>query len=39
MIATGYAELPVGRAQAMPRLAKPFVEQDRAHAITRIIRS
>jgi PAS domain S-box-containing protein len=35
IIATGYAELPEGPAQAIPRLAKPFFEQDLADAIVR----
>ncbi|MGC2087051.1 MAG: PAS domain S-box protein [Bradyrhizobium sp.] len=33
LIATGYAELPEGPAQAIPRLAKPFFERDLADAI------
>ena len=36
IIATGYAELPEGPAQAIPRLAKPFFEQDLANAIASI---
>lgn len=39
IIATGYAELPEGPAQAMPRLAKPFFEQDLADAIGGVVRS
>ncbi|MFK4522905.1 PAS domain S-box-containing protein [Bradyrhizobium japonicum] len=33
IIATGYAELPAGPAQALPRLAKPFFQRDLAEAI------
>ncbi|MET4518216.1 PAS domain S-box protein [Bradyrhizobium sp. I1.7.5] len=36
IIATGYAELPEGPAQALPRLAKPFFEQDLAQAIASV---
>jgi CheY-like chemotaxis protein len=36
IIATGYAELPEGPAQAIPRLAKPFFEHDLAEAIASI---
>lgn len=36
IIATGYAELPEGPAQAIPRLAKPFFEQDLANVIASI---
>jgi PAS domain S-box-containing protein len=36
IIATGYAELPEGPAQALPRLAKPFFERDLADAIASI---
>jgi PAS domain S-box-containing protein len=36
IIATGYAELPDGPAQAIPRLAKPFFERDLADAIASI---
>jgi PAS domain S-box-containing protein len=36
IIATGYAELPEGPAQAIPRLAKPFFERDLADAIASI---
>ena len=36
IIATGYAELPEGLAQAIPRLAKPFFERDLADAIASI---
>jgi CheY-like chemotaxis protein len=36
IIATGYAELPEGSAQAIPRLAKPFFERDLAEAIASI---
>jgi CheY-like chemotaxis protein len=36
IIATGYAELPEGPAQAIPRLAKPFFEKDLADAIASI---
>jgi signal transduction histidine kinase/CheY-like chemotaxis protein len=38
IIATGYAELPEGPAQAIPRLAKPFLERDLADAIASINR-
>jgi PAS domain S-box-containing protein len=33
ILATGYAELPPGEAQGIPRLAKPFRQQDLADAI------
>jgi PAS domain S-box-containing protein len=33
IIATGYAELPPGEAEGIPRLAKPFRQQDLAEAI------
>jgi PAS domain S-box-containing protein len=36
IIATGYAELPEGPAQAIPRLAKPFFARDLADAIASI---
>ena len=36
IIATGYAELPDRPAQAIPRLAKPFFEQDLADAIAAV---
>jgi CheY-like chemotaxis protein len=36
IIATGYAELPEGPARALPRLAKPFFEQDLAEAIASV---
>ncbi|MET4745146.1 PAS domain S-box-containing protein [Bradyrhizobium japonicum] len=36
IIATGYAELPEGPAQALRRLAKPFFEQDLAQAIASV---
>jgi PAS domain S-box-containing protein len=36
IIATGYAELPEGPAQHIPRLAKPFFEKDLADAIASI---
>ena len=36
ILATGYAELPAGTAQEMPKLAKPFSEADLASAITRL---
>lgn len=38
IIATGYAELPEGPARSVPRLAKPFFEQDLADAIAGIAR-
>ena len=33
ILATGYAELPPGEAEGIPRLAKPFRQQDLAEAI------
>jgi CheY-like chemotaxis protein len=33
ILATGYAELPPGEGQGIPRLAKPFRQQDLAEAI------
>jgi hypothetical protein len=36
IIATGYAQLPEGPAQALPRLAKPFFQRDLADAIAGI---
>ena len=39
IIATGYAELPDGPARALPRLAKPFFQEDLADAIASIARS
>jgi CheY-like chemotaxis protein len=39
IIATGYADLPEGPARSLPRLAKPFFEQDLAHAIASIVPS
>ncbi|MBN9544925.1 MAG: PAS domain S-box protein [Alphaproteobacteria bacterium] len=36
ILATGYAELPAGTAQEMPKLAKPFSEADLASTITRL---
>jgi CheY-like chemotaxis protein len=36
IIATGYAELPEGPVQAIPRLAKPFFQSDLAEAIASI---
>ncbi|MBS0280507.1 MAG: response regulator, partial [Proteobacteria bacterium] len=36
ILATGYAELPAGAAQGMPKLAKPFSETDLASTITRL---
>jgi PAS domain S-box-containing protein len=33
ILATGYAELPAGEAEGIPRLAKPFRQQDLAEAI------
>lgn len=36
IIATGYAELPAGPAQALPRLAKPFFQRDLAEAIASV---
>ena len=36
IIATGYAELPEGPAQGIPRLAKPFFEKDLADAIASV---
>ena len=38
IIATGYAELPEGPARDLPRLAKPFFEQDLIEAIAAIDR-
>lgn len=39
IIATGYAELPHGPAQLLPRLAKPFFQDDLADAIAKVARS
>jgi PAS domain S-box-containing protein len=36
ILATGYAELPAGATQGMPKLAKPFSETDLASTITRL---
>ncbi len=36
ILATGYAELPAGAAQGMPKLAKPFSEADLASTITKL---
>jgi CheY-like chemotaxis protein len=33
VLATGYAELPVGSATELPRLGKPFSEHDLARAV------
>jgi CheY-like chemotaxis protein len=33
VLATGYAELPPGEAEGIPRLPKPFRQQDLAQAI------
>jgi FixJ family two-component response regulator len=35
LIATGYAELPKGDGSAIPRLSKPFSQQDLPEAIDR----
>lgn len=37
ILATGYAELPPGEGQGIPRLAKPFRQQDLADAIAEAI--
>jgi PAS domain S-box-containing protein len=37
ILATGYAELPPGESQGIPRLAKPFRQGDLADAIARTI--
>lgn len=36
ILATGYAELPAGAIQGMPKLAKPFSETDLASTITKL---
>jgi PAS domain S-box-containing protein len=36
ILATGYAELPAGAIQGMPKLAKPFSETDLANTITKL---
>jgi CheY-like chemotaxis protein len=36
IIATGYAELPKGAAENLPKLAKPFFQDDLAEAIARV---
>jgi len=36
ILATGYAELPAGAAQEMPKLAKPFSEADLASTIAKL---
>jgi PAS domain S-box-containing protein len=36
ILATGYAELPAGAAQGMPKLAKPFSETDLASTIAKL---
>ena len=37
ILATGYAELSVGEETDLPRLAKPFFQQDLANAIRRAV--
>jgi FixJ family two-component response regulator len=37
ILATGYAELPPGEGRGIPRLAKPFRQQDLADAIAEAI--
>jgi PAS domain S-box-containing protein len=37
ILATGYAELPPGEAEGIPRLAKPFRQQDLAEAIAEAV--
>jgi len=37
ILATGYAELPAGEGQGIPRLAKPFRQQDLADSIAKAI--
>jgi PAS domain S-box-containing protein len=37
IIATGYAEMPAGADPTLPRLSKPFMQQDLARAITAVI--
>jgi FixJ family two-component response regulator len=37
ILATGYAELPPGQAEGVPRLAKPFRQQDLVEAIVEAV--
>ncbi|MGZ5871266.1 MAG: PAS domain S-box protein [Bradyrhizobium sp.] len=37
ILATGYAELPAGESEGIPRLAKPFRQQDLADAIAEAV--
>jgi len=37
ILATGYAELPAGEGEGIPRLAKPFRQQDLAEAIAEAV--
>jgi PAS domain S-box-containing protein len=37
ILATGYAELPAGEGQGIPRLAKPFRQQDLADSIAKAV--
>jgi PAS domain S-box-containing protein len=38
LLATGYAELPRGSAVELPRLSKPFSQQDLAKAVSDVVR-
>ena len=38
IIATGYAELPAGAGSDIPRLAKPYLQDDLAKAIAAVIK-
>jgi FixJ family two-component response regulator len=37
ILATGYAELSLGEAEGIPRLAKPFRQQDLVEAIAEAV--
>ena len=39
ILATGYAELPPGSDTTLPRLAKPFRQEDLAQAIAEVVRT
>jgi CheY-like chemotaxis protein len=39
ILATGYAELPIGADASLPRLSKPYRQDALAHAVTNAVRS
>jgi PAS domain S-box-containing protein len=39
ILATGYAELPIGADASLPRLSKPYRQDALAHAVTNVVRS